>query len=773
MPDAMQCRVSECRKSGVALIIVLGFLAILMMLGMSFLIQARIERILADYTLGNFHVRDIVRTALADGMNAYSRDLWAQNLVYPVDEYFLSGDTGGDSGVALGSEYRLLNGGALDWVPGAYLPTNNSNIDVTKDAKWIYVKAPDPENRNNEIVVGRYAYVCFDMSGGLDANLLGVIGAHQDPPLRDRNNIRNFSQIAFQNLSDISNAVSFFRAQEDMNGFDSLYELVNNGEGLHPKRLNNLTPYSMSAYRGVYDFAGGSWRSNGIPAEQMTTAAHWTSIIPSSMRVHPNTLQDYLSEADTPLGVDYPSSKNIPMINEVYFKVEFEESTEPAAGGGTQPAYHLNVTFIPEFWFPFPSDDNQRSERFTFEAPSMAGGANASGSADIWFRAGLMGSSSVTWQVVGTVTNLSVEAKYNAGKPYTNGVIQCQLKAIKSGTNALPANAQCVILAMNFAGQLDLKLGNTVVDRAGMGSKRLSSSPRLSHGGSFEVALEVSDPRLNHDSSAWDPEFKTTHTLHAMNERTESQARQGNTGHSFVTGQDEEIGYAMYCRNGPMESPAELGHLSIGSAWNTVDMCTVEMVKVMREVAPPMDTNVFIRNGGIFYTNGTVNPNTMREEVLEVVFTDFTVGISNATATVDSDGAKRIASRMTDVSRSKTFEDNITLSRATFLSPGDWALALGNPALQEELNLYKHQREALIHQTWGLFRPEDSLFTILLIGQAIKQGPTGSKTTFNASEDQIVGERRAVALVWRDPFPVGSSSRHHEMSVLMFKTLAE
>ena len=82
----------------------------------------------------------------------------------------------------------------------------------------------------------------------------------------------------------------------------------------------------------------------------------------------------------------------------------------------------------------------------------------------------------------------------------------------------------------------------------------------------------------------------------------------------------------------------------------------------------------------------------------------------------------------------------------------------------------KNQRHRLIERTWGLFNPNNSMFTALVIGQVVKEGP---KEPGKWSEDDVItGERRAVGLVWRDPTPPGLGSPH-EMFVRMFKFLDE
>lgn len=75
------------------------------------------------------------------------------------------------------------------------------------------------------------------------------------------------------------------------------------------------------------------------------------------------------------------------------------------------------------------------------------------------------------------------------------------------------------------------------------------------------------------------------------------------------------------------------------------------------------------------------------------------------------------------------------------------------------------QVEGVIRNSYRLFNPNQNLFTIIVVAQAINdQGVRGS---FDSNTDTILGEKRAVALVWRDPF-MGKAGRN-EMFIRMFR----
>ena len=229
-----------------------------------------------------------------------------------------------------------------------------------------------------------------------------------------------------------------------------------------------------------------------------------------------------------------------------------------------------------------------------------------------------------------------------------------------------------------------------------------------------------------------------------------------------------------------METPAELGFISTGQAeWETIDLCTDEGANLMAKLVT--DTNLFFTGTkgatvwdstktNVFYTNGTININTRSTNVLASAFVDLA---THEVPNVDTDvnpanplteaQAGTLAQAITNATVAGSFSQ-------AFQAGTDWAKI---PAMQQggliSADLNNNQRENLIRNTWGLFHPDNSLFTTIIIAQTIKEGPT-DVGIWNANDDIITGERRAVALVWRDPFKTGQSL-HHEMFVRMFRHL--
>jgi hypothetical protein len=235
----------------------------------------------------------------------------------------------------------------------------------------------------------------------------------------------------------------------------------------------------------------------------------------------------------------------------------------------------------------------------------------------------------------------------------------------------------------------------------------------------------------------------------------------------------EAEGRCMYCRNGPMETPAELGFISVGKVWETIDICQPDALDMLALLVA--DTNLYYgwqTNNHAFYTNGTINPNTRSTNVLASAFVDLpTHEVPNVDADVisvnqvDEDLAVFIARQITETTQSGAID-------LAFQAGTDWARIPAmqkNGALARGFGLNNNQRESLLRNTWGLFNPENSMFTVLVIAQTIKEGP--HQVGIWGDDDLVTGERRLVALVWRDPFKNGKQNLHHEMFVKMVRYL--
>jgi len=814
------------RRQGVALIVVLGFLSLMVLMAVAFVMHARMERMVAGATLEAMRGRQLLRTAVNAAMNDYSTYLWEEKLVVPSrmeDEMFVSeapvpsvdiNRTIDQDGV------QLLVGEVLDWIPRKY--TNapyNAITQVPKQAEWILVRENPASSQSR--ILGRYAYVCFDMSGGMDANLIARSEGVAAQDVRASTNRTRYSvrDVPMGSLPETADANEFKRLRKGWKGFDSFQSVIKltdgeivdgnesvtlnslrwqeerkeiYGAGLSSNLVSDLMPFSLSAYRGGRYDPIRAWTE----PVAMNEATEWEALLApfDSQFYHRwgswinKAIYDYTHESQVPMGTDYPSPKNVPMFNEVAINYEF------LAPGPGNPDYQLKLNLALEFWYPFPSRDNDSAGSFTVAAPAVGCGTAPDGPGDIWVELFLQAGGATisilpSRSTPPTPAVLSVDGAWQPeGKPHKptpeKFEIVVPLRIPPSMTNivATMPNITLTVVAGTLqeplyligpGGNADMLPGGPPNPFSFAGAQGLaagSASPTNSYA--------VTDPRMNHLQGAW--VMETPPSLGSMNNWYTSPVKLQTAGMSDTAVQNE--GLCMYCRNGPMESPAELGFISNGKEWGTIDLCTPQGADLMAKL---VTTNRYSewQTKRVIYTNGTINPNTRSEHVLLSAFYDLPanevpnqpserfISATYGAATISEEIARDLAERIlaeTDVARVSVYE---RLGKI-FQFGSDWAriqpMQQNKEFAQKGLN--NNQRESLIRNTWGLFSPEDSLFTVVAVAQAIKEGP-GGVGVWDPNDDQITGERRAVALVWRDPFKIGTTTLHHEMFIRMFRYL--
>lgn len=835
-------------KRGIALIVVLGFLSLMVMMAVMFVGRARVERLVGDSTLAAMSARSILRTGIAQGMNAYSRMLWERNVIMPAGkpnyEMYLSGDDPRDSSdyeyskKPIGDDVDLLGQYADQdreiaryWVPERYWDDKY----VNNHAYWIYQKAYDHVLKDWRIV-GRYAYAIFDVSGGVDVNLLSRV-AHNggEGGTTNRSNVRYFSEEAANSLDDVTGAMGVGNAVEDYGGFDSFFEMRENlGKYIDVDNLDNLVPYSMSAFRGT-SFYSGSW-TRPVNAEDLSEG-DWVKLLAGTKDASVNRLEhqmkdslktlsdadrkaiakalmDFTSEDVAPEGLDYPSVKDVPMLNET--KLELKLVEEPHDGGEDKPAYStykLVVTLDLETWFPFPTSKREGA-RFKIPAPvlKLVSGAGGGGDASLAFRYAFTGISGYTYNRPDfelKANDYTFTADWNEGKPQKmpdSFKYELDIKATCTGNGwsdnepgHLPQGLTLVLQPQGTT-KFSVEQDSTPVDEAELTLVNVKLL-QLKKGKEYPpFSLEVPDPRMNHIPDLWIA-GEEKGSLGDWNDSAKRAIKE-NLGVS-----DPQAGdFAMFCRNGPLETPGDLGFIpvigakkALSAAWKTLDLFSLDAAWLMRQlvskeeadyarVDPVTRKKLSFPDTLPVYTNGTINPNTPLTNVLTAAFSDLTaMGIPGWDHTTQNkkkltaSEAKTIASRIIGYRSKGEYDDETTEGLEgdgyDFVSGSDWVIAFADSAWHKQLEGVfngrpKNVREGLIRQTWGLFRPEDNLFVMIVVGQAIKEGPTGKIGEFKEEDDMVVGEKRAALLVWRDPFPV-NDGEHLEMSTVLYKALID
>ena len=784
------------QNEGVALIVVLGFLSLMLVLAVSFLSEARTERTVSDYSLEAFRARQLLRTALAAAQNDYSEALWDTRKALPDADWevFTSEASGvdaisGKQGTLGGSGTIITNGKVLDWIPARY--KTKDVFQEMEDAEWILVRE---EPGKSSRILGRYAYICLDSSGGLDANWVA-----REDEVANRDTSRSLTnrphhsvrEVPMGLLPEVADANQFKHYRMGWKGFDSLQTLVwltdgvftngtkkdskdlrwqpdrieNGSAGLTSNLVSDLVSYSLTAYRGGrYHRGSGTWDKPNYmdPA----TGAGWEAVLAPLQGQGwgrddiENQLRDYLSPARAPRGVDYPSIKAVPMFNEMWIKgMNLKQPTMQQIDGTNTYVYTAEVTVGFETWFPFPSEDN-KGGTYRIDAPTLT--MQSSAGSGIWIPVALQLSSGAIQQVqqdscTPTPTYETFEAAY--GKPKKSAEFKYEVKF--RTTKPVTDQHAALMWRVGWTAQDAIELkdsSGTKVDRMAQGVKFQTSTHVFEQGkpsGGF--SMEVTDPRLNHLAAQWQKADSDEGSVGEINDVTKGLA-------DF-----QKEGEWMYCRNGKMESLAEFGFFSTGKPWKTLDLCTAEGKEFLALGTLKKDVKDALESKGVYYTNATINVNTYRTNVLASAFYDLSF-----MPTPNTDSQKIEKENAFTEEQAKELAKRIQAETASepYQSGQDWA---NTPAMKDGgylqgQGLTRTEREAVLRNTDGLFSVSDSLFTVILIAQSVKEGPDSKDIGKWDDEDQVTGERRGVALVWRDPFKTGNNL-HHEMMVRMFRFL--
>lgn len=316
-------------KRGVAIVIVLGLIAVLMMMAVAFSIHMRIERTgAANYRYG-VQARHMVYAGLANAIRDIDdlmTDASDKAIIYPKWDVEASQGTGGVASVLSSSS-------------AAYIPEPLKDVARRKTAKWNTI------TDINDIQRGRYAFVIVNSSGLLDVNQVGGLarGGGSDPGEIQLEGILGAANVA-QFLNRVYNDIRY----ETFPEFVSKNPFAGNGK--------DFSMFSLSPVFSYYDIDG----TNGQKARIDGAVSSWNeaeiktalglSGVTQIDRVYRN-MQDWVDEDLVPRRLDEACGEAVPMINEVIVSNEISVAT-----GGA----YTSKTFVKlETSFPFPKSSTE------------------------------------------------------------------------------------------------------------------------------------------------------------------------------------------------------------------------------------------------------------------------------------------------------------------------------------------------------------------------------------------------------------------------------
>ena len=785
-------RKSKENKEGVALVAVLGFLGVMLLMAVSLSIAMRTERLTSEAARDDMRTRQLVHTAIARAMGdvndfMYDRDptapLTKNKWLYgaqagssvelpamihlPRDFALLHSLTPDTATNKLGSAANLISGEVIDWLPSKYLTTSGGDYDAGEkaaDAHWINIIDP-----KTNVILGRIAYLIADCTGLLDVNLINDSGK---PTRGEGVSIGEINAGLIPEVGTPERAIILDKNKTYYHRFDSLPEILylNDGIGgggafkelaaVDPDALDNLVPYSLCYDRGwwkgsVAGVGTGTWVSTFADAplnvndwgfanaEDVFEALHFANPADMARCFEDYTDIDFIPGGTAGANPDVPCCEPIPMINEVSLRNEVNF----VAGSG----YTLDVYVRVEIVFPFPSSVTNATEyTLSFGAPYFT----------------------YTHTKMGFFGPL---VPFNPNPPSHDFTVmsQPQYQSFTFQFRAGPINAPMLVPLVlqspansinNFNIAIAEKASGVVVDRMLLSANEAFSLsiPQIPlvapwPKGASSDSLSANDPRLNHipEKTCW---VKGGGSMGSVNEGLTYGELQFNEAPNGA-----REGTNMYVRNGPMQSVAEMGFIPTGEPWGTIDLLSGQGADLLSKFrVEPLNAAP--------YMYGKINPHSLNTGVWSSVFGDCRMSEypgDEGAKLVDVSLAGLLAKAITDYNA----EDD-SWGTNSFEGLADW---LAIPALSRSgYDLWgapnnNMQVEGVVRNSYRLFNPNQNLFTIIVVAQAVNDQPNdeGERGTFDEDTDTILGEKRALALVWRDPFP--NAAGRNEMFIRMFR----
>ena len=546
-------------RSGIALVIVLGFLVAMAMLAVGFSIYMRTERLAGKGYLDAVRARHFVDVALARAMDDVDFQMADKFLVYPTNKLFVS------SGYAEPNLQRALtNDNVLTFFSDNFTGQKQTALN---NAGWsnIYV---------NSELAGRYAYIVDgEPSGMLDINW---VGPDSDPApargfgLSPRDIRIDSSLVALTNAHLVANRTAWRRFEtpreiEAAFGVGSgALDHFHSFSRFPPRRGTTVTNQPLTTLRFTNDLINIGLNAAGLQADQANIVAALTRAgITNAAAVFENLL-DYVDNDDNPRSLTSFCTEAVPMINEVVV------SNRVVTASGTNTV-HIYLTV--ETWFPFP---NPPAGAFTLSVPAP------------------------TFSVAGsafTMSNTPAASSVNIS-PTAYGYATSFVSYASAPT---PVSVNGVEVKVSYAAPIKVQRGGADVDQTSLTMYTINV-------GAAPVWRQAKDPRLN-----WDQNISS----HWINDSPNPSLGAANAGINDIG----ERPSRMFVRNGPIENVAELGFLSVGQPWQTIALYPTADGRGINPVLDlfytPQHTNATNTVSGLF------NPNSsLGGKLLPLIFKD-------------------------------------------------------------------------------------------------------------------------------------------------------
>jgi hypothetical protein len=753
------------RKQGVALVVVLGLLAVMVLLGVSFSIAMRTERMAASSYLDTVRARHMMDVALAAVLTehlpaAVGNSMLPDWLVYPS--------------VSGGRGTNFLEGARFRYVPGAL-----TNAAVAADVfNWRDIR----DYTTDQTFHGQYAFMIINNSGMLDANVVagrnrdygrdpaeiqiairaddegellrevqieGDLATYRDLWFGRFDTIPELHALGSWSSSDIITraggvATAPFRSSEFVNHFHIFSRFANQRVGTS---VGGGRQYYPKAYVGG---APEDWDADATIITALTAPPNAPFDSDEDARNFLNQMKDFATSATgvgafIPENINGMSFKRVPMINEVVISNFMERVA--STGTNTVDELILYVDVAVETWYPFPTDAAIPNFVVTISSPPRVQTSPV-----------FEGFNSL--QLVSTIPD-----DRHTGGPDDFRVWRFRYRSdpvevdfITAG--AFPARTFPVAIIIEDNIDVNLPTGQAVNRVVGPWSADAYVFPlsapvirSLSYNLPTQLGPTLScgvfDPRLNWDPSDAGP--SGSQWRRATASLGSSNTTQIN---SLQAAPADEVGNLLYCAQRPFRSLGDIAYLLYlqDRPWETVRLLppdgTANSLSRSLESARIFDRLTTTRDQ---IRSGLVNINTPHVPVLAAAMhrAPLERWPGDGNRRINAERARAIAQDWVNAIPSGGVENFSDVVGLAGLTTGSLLQSL------EETDGDKFFAESAIRNSVELLGAEDTLFTVFINTRVFPSGydPEAAEGVQSglSLEDLVLAEQRALAVVWRDP----------------------
>jgi hypothetical protein len=725
---------NKSRKRGIALIIVLGMLALLVMVGVAFSIFMRTERQAAGSFQHDVRARQLLYASAARAIQTINENMVGKT--YPTDNYWVSP----------GTNFFAITTNQL-WA--AHVP-DSLLTQIPNAASWVTV--PN----------GRIGFMILNASGLLDANVSGgaARGSGLDP-----------TEIQLSELNDINNINTFIGNRK----YESVAQIKRAGTATGVNGLSHFVPFSLlstNVSTQPIDISGDVADLNVLKGQitgRLQMQTNGVELFPS---VDANTvfeaLLDYVDSDSKPSNLLSPTTEKIPMINEIRIRPRLIRTGNPDI---------LNLQFVTqvELMYPFVSLPASTAYDLVYT---------------VTFERAVGTDAGFPLPTVPPNTTVKLDTDFSwSGQPFLDialsiPMVQVSITALTGKTGAFRLRINEMKIVERSSGTaVDSLRANMLV---GSGADLASYLPRVTvPAASMTVwgetgGSECLDPRYNYAAAFW-RSYSQVVTLignpaaingspAAINEWTSYWLREkNNDGHMW-----------MHVANRPIESVGELSYLvrglvNIDEAWKTLRLLDE------RSPADPLYDHFMVPLTNTI-SRGLVNPNTDANAILAAAFKDMKLDrypgdtADAAVCKISSAEAKQLATAwMSDptwdagYSSKQGMVGNLAYKRAVSNLVNSMLGSLSAPAAPE------FRVEGAFRNMIGLMNPLQNYFYIVLFAQSSTrvQLPRAGDTP-GVFIDTVRSDQIGLLELWRDPvMRVANGTTNYPMLIRRFEILSQ